>query len=439
MVAFASMLRAVEGHARRARVRQRATTRASLLCVLRAGRLGPARRRDLAGGSSTARRALRRRPWDLEVAHKRLAQEKGVILAWAHSVSEGAAAELTVRPHTAVAATGARRRPSTCLAPPTDCRTGVSQADATNAAEWIRQLLTVKIEHGDKQLAMMQSKVVAAGPLQGPPVAGAEVSATLLEPPAVGACEHNGAMCMKLCGHGLMDVSRDLLMGEKRIRTSMRRLARRHRRLDQHGTLRERRNSGSSARSAGGRGHVEADATFKDVRDASVHDHLTGIVCGLSHNSAQEKLLMASGCVESMLKLMATHRGAVRVNAACVVSNLVGREDNSRMESDETIVEEVLDALKMTLEDRRVYGRRYATCSGRRVANLANNDENKKRPIQSRGHSGACANTDATRGGLGEGVVLGHHPLEPRVRRGNSREDQARHGDALAEAASVGS
>ena len=74
-------------------------------------------------------------------------------------------------------------------------------------------------------------------------------------------------------------------------------------------------------------GTTEADATFKDVRDASVHDHLTGIVCGLSHNSAQEKLLMASGCVESMLKLMATHRGAVRVNAACVVSNLVGRED----------------------------------------------------------------------------------------------------------------
>ena len=53
------------------------------------------------------------------------------------------------------------------------------------------------------------------------------------------------------------------------------------------------------------------------------------------------------------------------------------------MESDETIVEEVLDALKMTLEDRRVYGRRYATCSlTQSVANLANNDENKKRLVK---------------------------------------------------------
>ena len=383
------MLRAVEGHAR---PRGSASERRRARPALRSAR-GPARPR--ATGISQEAVPPPAVLFDVDFVgpegshHKRLAQEKGVILAWAHSVSEGAAAELTVRPHTAVASD---RRPTRFARlpvwrhRPTDTLLRVSQADATNAAEWIRQLLTVKIEHGDKQLAMMQSKVVADSDLlQDLLLMG--VSGSIHALCALQAlCEHNGAMCMKLCGHGLMDVSRDLLMGEKpeELRCAAAWLVDTvvSTNTETHRLVAKSRLVPAIMQALDGT--TEADATFKDVRDASVHDHLTGIVCGLSHNSAQEKLLMASGCVESMLKLMATHRGAVRVNAACVVSNLVGREDNdSRMESDETIVEEVLDALKMTLEDRRVYGRRYATCSlTQSVANLANNDENKKRLVK---------------------------------------------------------
>lgn len=103
MVAFASMLRAVAGPAR---PRGSAGERRRARPALRSAR-GPAppRATGISQGAIPAPVVL----FDTdfvgpEGSHdKRLAQEKGVILAWAHSVSEGAAAELTVRPETAVA------------------------------------------------------------------------------------------------------------------------------------------------------------------------------------------------------------------------------------------------------------------------------------------------------------------------------------------------
>ena len=155
---------------------------------------------------------------------------------------------------------------------------------------------------------------------------------------------------------------------------------------------------------------------------------------------------MASGCVESMLKLMGDDRGKMLARQRrCVVSNLVGREDNdSRMESDETIVEEVLDALKMTLEDRRVYGRRYATCSLDAVGCQPRKQRREQEEArQSRGHSGACANTDATRRRIGRGRCFGAPPAfgTSRSTRKFERRSSLSRGalDALAEARRVGS
>ena len=87
------------------------------------------------------------------------------------------------------------------------------------------------------------------------------------------------------------------------------------------------------------------------------------------------------------------------------------------MESDETIVEEVLDALKMTLEDRRVYGRRYATCSlTQSAANLEQRREQER--LVKAGAIPVLVQTLTQREEDWEGVVLGRHrPLEPRVRR----------------------
>jgi hypothetical protein len=266
---------------------------------------------------------------------------------------------------------------------PTDPLLRRSQADATNAAEWIRQLLTVKIELGDKQLTTMQSKVVADSELLQDLLLMGESGSVHALCALQALCEHNGSLCMKLCGHGLMDVSRELLKVEtpEELRCAAAWLVDTvvSNNTETHRLVAKSRLVPVIMQALDGT--TEADATYKDVRDANVHDHLTAIVCDLSHNSAQQKLLIASGCVDGLLNLLATHKGASRINAACVVSNLVGREEaDSRMESDETIVEEVLDALKMTLEDRRVYGRRYATWKlAMSIANLANNDENKKR------------------------------------------------------------
>ena len=94
---------------------------------------------------------------------------------------------------------------------------------------------------------------------------------------------------------------------------------------------------------------TECSLNFKDFRDKDVCDHSTALLRNLSHNSAQHNLLKASGTVDVLLDLMGARSGAVRINSACTVANLVGREEaDSRLEEDPTIIEEVLEAVSYT-------------------------------------------------------------------------------------------
>ena len=118
-----------------------------------------------------------------------------------------------------------------------------------------------------------------------------------------------------------------------------------------------------------------------DFNGASAEDHLSATVRDLSHNSAQHKLLMASGATEIMLALLQSERRVVRINAACALANLVGKEEGDvRMEADPTVVEEIVDTLRAALDDARLDGFLFESHKvAKSIANLATNDANKTR------------------------------------------------------------
>ena len=102
---------------------------------------------------------------------------------------------------------------------------------------------------------------------------------------------------------------------------------------------------------------TSCELNFKDFRDKDVGDHAAALLRNLSHNSAQHKRLKASGCVEVLLNILGKREGAVRINSACTIANLVGREEaDSRLEEDPTIIEEVLEVLEAALDGKKSAG-----------------------------------------------------------------------------------
>jgi len=73
------------------------------------------------------------------------------------------------------------------------------------------------------------------------------------------------------------------------------------------------------------------ELNFKDFRDKDVCDHSAALLRNLSHNSAQHNLLASlwvrGGAPERDGQVSPS---AVRINSACAVANLVGREESGR-------------------------------------------------------------------------------------------------------------
>ena len=82
-----------------------------------------------------------------------------------------------------------------------------------------------------------------------------------------------------------------------------------------------------------------------------------------------------------MLALLQSERRVVRINAACALANLVGKEEGDvRMEADPTVVEEIVDTLRAALDDARLDGFLFESHKvAKSIANLATNDANKTR------------------------------------------------------------
>ena len=258
--------------------------------------------------------------------------------------------------------------------------------EATDAAEWIRQVLTMKIELREKNLSAMQSKIVAEPEmLQNLLLMGELESVHALY--ALQAISYrNGAVCMKIAGFGVIDVVRKHISSSEheQVKCASAFLL---------GTV-VAFNEDTHRLIAKGRvvpvlveclkatcDETACELNFKDFRDKDVCDHSAALLRNLSHNAAQHNLLKASGCVEVLLNVMAKRVGAVRINSACTVANLVGRDEtDSRLEEDPTIIEEVLHVLEAALDGKKVGGLNYTVWKMvQGIANLATLDANKKR------------------------------------------------------------
>ena len=231
--------------------------------------------------------------------------------------------------------------------------------------EWIRQVLTLKIELGEKTLSNLQSKIVSEPELLQNLLLMSELESVHALYALQTLCYRNGAVCWKLAGFGVVDVVR------KNIKTSE------HEQVKCAsafliGTV-VAFNEDTHRLIAKGRlvpvlveclrescDEMACNLNFKDFRDKDVCDHAAALLRNLSHNNAQHNLLKASGCVEMLLSILSTRTGAVRINSACTVANLVGREEtDSRLEEDPTIIEEVLEVLDAALDGKKIGGLNY--------------------------------------------------------------------------------
>ena len=260
------------------------------------------------------------------------------------------------------------------------------QAEATDAVEWIRQVLTLKIELGKKKLSNLQSRIVADPELLQNLVLMSDFGSVHAMYALQALCYRNAAICWKLTGYGIIDIVRKhikdseheqvkcvaafLIGGVVAFNEDTHRLVAKGRLVPvMLECVRERCSE------------TDCSLNFKDFRDKDVCDHSTALLRNLSHNSAQHNLLKAAGVVDVLLDLMVARTGAVRINSACTVANLVGREEaDSRLEEDPTIIEEVLEVLDAALDGKRIGGLNYTVWKMvQGIANLATLDSNKKR------------------------------------------------------------
>ena len=258
--------------------------------------------------------------------------------------------------------------------------------EATEAAEWIRQVLTLKIELGEKNLSALQSKIVAEPEMLQNLLLMGELESVHALYALQAIAYRNGAVCMKIAGFGVIDIVRKHVSSSEHVQVKC---------VSAFlmGTV-VAFNEDTHRLIAKGRvvpvlveclkstcEDTACELNFKDFRDKDVCDHSAALLRNLSHNSAQHNLLKASGCVEVLLNVMGKRTGAVRINSACTVANLVGRDEtDSRLEEDPTIIEEVMEVLEAALDGKKIGGLNYTVWKMvQGIANLATLDANKKR------------------------------------------------------------
>ena len=261
--------------------------------------------------------------------------------------------------------------------------------EATDAAEWIRQVLTMKIELGEKNLSAMQSKIIAEPEMLANLTLMGELESVHALYALQSLCYRNGACSWKLAQCGIIDVVRKHIKSSEHeqvkcvsaflIGTVVAFNEETHRLIAKGRLvpvllecLKETCDS------------QRCNLNFKDFRDKDVCDHSAALLRNLSHNSAQHNLLKASGSVDMLLNTMGQRGGAVRINSACTVANLVGRDENdARLEEDPTIIEEVLEVLQAALDGKKIGGLNYTVWKMvQGIANLATLDANKTRLYQ---------------------------------------------------------
>ena len=277
-------------------------------------------------------------------------------------------------------------------------------ARAIEAAEWVRQYLTLKIETGDVQLPRAQSKIAGDGEIPQNLLLMLELGSVHAAYALQALCQLNARMSAEVARLGAIDAIKNAVADECAAdeltcaaAALVSTLASRN--DDVHRLMAKSRlvpvilnrlpipahdvssidDEGKGAPAP--KTSASCSTSYTDFYGASAVDHFSATLRDLSHNNAQYKLLMASGAAEHMLNLMQSERRVARINAACVLSNLLGKEEGDvRMEADPTVVEEIVDTLRAALDDARVDGHIFESHKvAKSVANLATNDANKMR------------------------------------------------------------
>ena len=270
--------------------------------------------------------------------------------------------------------------------------------EATEAAEWIRQALTAKIDKNDKDLAVKQSKTAGAsdGDNQGDLVLMAQYGSVHALLALQAMCHKNSVVCGRLVkSDDVFKVVKETLEHSPydQVRCSAMALAsailgfndETHKiaAKNKMAILVNQELARWCTVDDDGAATCTFEVGFQDLRGMDVCDHAGVTLRHLSTNAANHNMLKKIGCVDLLLNLMAAkEETSVRINAAVCVADIVGRDDmDSRMENDPTIIEETLAALEDIMDGNVVESgitfEAHELLQG--LANLANVDATKRR------------------------------------------------------------
>ena len=271
--------------------------------------------------------------------------------------------------------------------------------EATEAAEWIRQALTAKIDKNDKDLAVKQSKTAGAsdGDNQGDLVLMAQYGSVHALLALQAMCHKNSVVCGRLVkSDDVFKVVKETLEHSPydQVRCSAMALASAILGFNDETHKIAAKNKMAilvnqelarwcTVDDDEGNATCSFEVGFQDLRGMDVCDHASVTLRHLSTNAANHNMLKKIGCVDLLLNLMAAkEETSVRVNAAVCVADIVGRDEmDSRMENDPTIIEETLAALEDIMDGNVVESgitfEAHELLQG--LANLANVDATKRR------------------------------------------------------------
>ena len=269
--------------------------------------------------------------------------------------------------------------------------------EASEAADWIRQALTMKIELGDKDLAVKQSKAAGnSGENQSDLVLMAQYGSMHALLALQAMCHKNSVVCGRLVkGDDVFKIVKETLEHSPydQVRCAAMSLAssilgfneETHKIAAKNtmGVLVTQELARWCNVDDDGNATCNFEVGFRDLRGMDTCDHASVALRYLSANAANHNMLKKMGCIELLLNLMAARPdSSVRINAAVCVADIVGRDEmDSRIQSDPTIVEETLSALEAILDgnaaDSGITFEAHELMQG--LANLANVDATKRR------------------------------------------------------------
>ena len=225
-------------------------------------------------------------------------------------------------------------------------------AEAIDAAEWIRQALVQLIEERGK-LQPAQSKVLLGDVVENLCTLATEDCAEAFS--ALQAiCYRNASACWKVGnGHNMFQYFRNMCTTgvDEKVRCSALFLASTLVAFneDLHRVVAKSRLTPVLLQLMQNRCQSKEMCTqmWRDVRGLTECDHGMIFLRNLSQTPAQVKLLTTHGAVDFAGSILETTSGLSRINAAIVIANLIGREDNDeRLSKDDSIMEELVDLFK---------------------------------------------------------------------------------------------